>query len=107
MKFPLIYRNKLSEIENNLGLTISQIGDVFLACHHQFPNDFHKYILIREEDDKGEYYLSFDYNEIIEYEPTEGLYRMMDGPAHLTNTEKIEKDGNLLYSEYKKIANKK
>ena len=106
MKFPSIYRNKLSEIENSTGLTVSPIGDVFLVCHHQFPNDFHRFILIHEEDDKGEYYLSFEYDEMIEFEPTQGLYGMMDGPAHLTNTEKIESDGKLLYSKYKEVTNK-
>ena len=104
MRFVATYRNTLSEIENFLGLTVNRIGEVFLACHWQLPNDYDRYILIQEEDDKGEYYLCFEYNRIIEYEPTKGLYGFMDGPALIKDTDDIEQYGLRIYARYKNIA---
>ena len=104
MRFVATYRNTISEIENILGLSVSQIGEVFLACHWQLPNDYGKFILIQEEDDKCMYYLCFEYDRLIEYETTKGLYGFMDGPALIKNTEDIEQYGLRIYAQYKKIA---
>ena len=106
MKFPTIYRYKQSEIENILGLTIFPIEDLFFVCHCQIPNNYNKYVLFHEEDETGEYYLCFEYEDAVEYEPTEGLYGKMDGPALIKNVEDIVKRGREKYSAYKKLLEK-
>lgn len=95
METPTIYHNTISELEyvfDMMATPLPTFDNVYLLCHHQFPNSKSKKIAIGVIDKIDTCFDVYNYDKELEYTNIPGQYPTSIGPALIKNIEMIFHD---------------